>query len=147
MKKAISYRSYNEYKDHSGITHRDYCKVRKIDNCKLIFENISDVSNVINDLNEIINNYGFATEADLYDLIGLSSDYTMSKYGWNSLLGIKLEFIAIGIEVQFPKLKPIDILEQNRKDYNVQKAYNALTSGYPGALDEAIAYLGEYLND
>lgn len=50
---------------------------------ELVYETLVDAEDVLNGMSEIIDNYGFVTVADLYDISGLpGAYYTDSKIGW-----------------------------------------------------------------
>jgi len=55
-----------------------------------IFESLEEAKNVLNQMHEIINEYGFVTIADMYDLADLTAPYTASKYCWDDLSGFKI---------------------------------------------------------
>lgn len=67
------------------------------------FESEKAAQNVIDAMKTMIHNYGMVSAADFYDMVGVGSDYTDSKYGWKSLDGTQIERHADGYSIEFPK--------------------------------------------
>ena len=51
----------------------------------IILENGAEADAVLSRMQDIINTYGFASVADLYDLVGITGEYTDNKYGWTNI--------------------------------------------------------------
>lgn len=51
------------------------------------FKKITDAEDVLEGLEALIDAYGMARVSDLYDLVGMSCEYTANNYGWTSLGG------------------------------------------------------------
>ena len=86
----VSYRSYydnendrrrnnDSYRPRIGYYHEDV-RVR----------NRGEAEEVIIRLEEIISTYGLASVADLYDLVGMSGNYTDNNYGWTDIRSVKV---------------------------------------------------------
>lgn len=54
---------------------------------EIILETRGEAENVLNCLADLTIDYGQATVADLYDLVGVTSNYTDRNYGWRDLGG------------------------------------------------------------
>ena len=52
--------------------------------------------------------FGEVTVADLYDLVGISSDYTDRKYGWTDLATAKPIRVRGGYLLDLPRAKLLD---------------------------------------
>ena len=59
-------------------------------------------------MDELIETYGVASVADLYDLVGLRCEYTDNKYGWNNLRNAEPIRVRDGYMLKMPKALPID---------------------------------------
>ena len=59
-------------------------------------------------MNEIVETYGLVKVADLYDLVGLTCNYTDNKYGWTSLRTADIVRVRDGYTLKLPKAMPID---------------------------------------
>jgi hypothetical protein len=88
-----SYVSYNNYsrrddrdrdrdRDRRDLSYRDRSR-HNFD--ELIFETRADAEEVIDRLMDLIDEYGQATVANLYDLVGITEEFTDHKYGWTNL--------------------------------------------------------------
>ncbi len=74
----------------------------------IIFDSQADAMEVLRRLDETITAYGIATVADLYDAVGVTSDYTAENYGWTDLRGAKAIRGVDGWELRLPRAMPID---------------------------------------
>lgn len=108
----------------SKVTYRDYYERRNDDRRPPIGSNQStrsvyDYDEVILDtrteaeevllrMDEIIKTYGVVTVADLYDLVGISDNYTDHRYGWTNIRNAKPERVRDGYILNLPKALPID---------------------------------------
>ena len=59
-------------------------------------------------MDELIETYGSATVADLYDLVGITCNYTDNKYGWTNLRNAEPIRVRDGYMLKMPKALPID---------------------------------------
>lgn len=51
----------------------------------IVFATLDDTSKVLNAMVSLIDEYGFVSVADLYDLVGITGNYTDNKIGWHNL--------------------------------------------------------------
>jgi hypothetical protein len=59
-------------------------------------------------LDEVIDTYGWARVSDLYDLIGVTCDYTCNNYGWNNLSTARVVLArGGGYKFDLPRALPI----------------------------------------
>lgn len=56
----------------------------------LMFESLKEAKNVLHLMHENINEYGFVTIADMYDLADAQAPYTAHRFGWDDLSGFKI---------------------------------------------------------
>lgn len=73
----------------------------------IILDSRETAENVLNASKEIINEYGFVTVADMYDLVGLNATYTEEKYGWVDLKEAKIIRVRSGYKLVLPEIIPI----------------------------------------
>lgn len=69
----------------------------------LEFTTRGEAEEVRNNLVELTYMYGQATVADLYDLAGITSEYTDHKYGWEELGSSKVRRVSNGYIIILPK--------------------------------------------
>lgn len=56
----------------------------------------------------MISVYGMVSVADLYDLIGVTGNYTDNKYGWTDIRSASVVRVRDGYIVKMPKAMPLD---------------------------------------
>ena len=59
-------------------------------------------------MKDIIEQYGYVTVADLYDIAGITHiSYSFNKYGWTNLDGVMVIFTTIGYTLTLPQARPV----------------------------------------
>ena len=106
----ISYRSfYNGGRERDRRDTIDYTPRGRFDYDDIEFTSRGEAQLVIDQLNEIIEEYQFATVADMYDLAGLIPPHTSNNYGWTSIRTAEPVRVRGGkYIVKLPKASPID---------------------------------------
>lgn len=74
----------------------------------VILDSRGEAEEVLDRMLELIDTYGLVRVADLYDLVGLSCNYTDNKYGWTSLRTAEVIRGRDGYGLKLPKATPID---------------------------------------
>ena len=75
----------------------------------IIFETRQEAEAAIDQMDEIIERYGFVTVADYYDMADLSAPYTSNKYGWTTIRNAEVVRAREGgYTLKLPKALPID---------------------------------------
>lgn len=104
----ISYRSYYDKEDRD---RRDYKSTRQrlgYNYDDVILDNRGEAEEVLSRLDELIETYGIASVADLYDLVGISGNYTDNKYGWTDLRNAQVLRVREGYLIKLPKAIPLN---------------------------------------
>lgn len=73
----------------------------------IILDTRPDAEEVLSNLVEIVETYGVASIADLYDLVGLPGEYTDNKYGWDNLSTAGIQRVRLGYILVLPRAEPI----------------------------------------
>ena len=60
------------------------------DNDSIHFESRDEANKVSEELIGLVNNYGYASVADLFDLIGKNTTFEKNKIGWTDLTGMAI---------------------------------------------------------
>lgn len=84
-----------------------YC-IDKFDIIEPIFETRRDAEEILNYMEDLIDEYGFVTVADLYDLVGVSGNYTDNKYGWTDISNAEIVRVRDGYMIKLPKIRKLD---------------------------------------
>lgn len=99
--------SYNKYSDRrygqdnnsrrSGYSYDD-----------IILKTRGEAEEVLTKMDELIDMYGTVAVADLYDLVGISGNYTDNKYGWTNIRNAEPVRVRDGYMLKLPRALPID---------------------------------------
>lgn len=76
----------------------------------LVYESLDDVIDVINTLKNLIDEYGQARVSDLYDKIGITSDFTDDTWGWIDLTEAGYRYDTQGYLLKLPAPIPFSNL-------------------------------------
>ena len=101
--------SYAQYYSGGRYANNDSSKARpRFDMDDIIFETRADAEALIDQINDMIDRYGVATVADLYDAADLTQPYTSNKYGWTNFRSAEVIRIRDGYIIKLPKIVPLD---------------------------------------
>lgn len=105
-----SYVSYSNYSSRRDIRddRRDSRSRTSYGTEDIIFDSRGEAEEVRTRMEELIDTYGIVTVADMYDLAGLSCNYTDNKYGWSSMRTAEVVRVRDGYVIKLPKAMPID---------------------------------------
>lgn len=67
-----------------------------------------EAETVLEELDQMIHKYGTASVSNLYNLVGITGDYTDNKWGWNDSRGFDITRVREGYLLDLPKPEPID---------------------------------------
>ena len=99
----VSYRSYyDEPRDR-----REPVVSPAYDYNEIILETRGDAEEVLDRLTELIDTYKIASVADLYDLVGITGNYTDFRYGWTNLANADIIRTREGYQIKLPRALPI----------------------------------------
>lgn len=103
----VSYRNY--YDGHSRSIRDDrgsYSSRRSYDD--IILNSRGEAEEVLARMDELMDTYGLVRVADLYDLVGITGDYTDNKYGWTNIRNAEVVRVREGYAIKMPRAIPID---------------------------------------
>jgi hypothetical protein len=75
---------------------------------EIVLDERSEAEDVIDRMFELVSRYGSASVADLYELVGLSSNHTDNKWGWTDISGAGVSRIRGGYLLDLPEPEPLD---------------------------------------
>ena len=102
--------SYDSYYDRDDRTIRRDSNIgrARTSSHDVLLETRVEAEEVLNTLDDLIDQYGVVSVADLYDLVGLTStNYTDNKYGWTDLRHAEVRRDRDGYLLRMPKATPI----------------------------------------
>ena len=104
----ISYnRIYDNKRDNDRFA-RDSSPSIRYSYDDIVLESRGEAEDVITRMEEIIEEYGFVRVADLYDLVGITGDYTDNKYGWTSIRSAEPVRVRNGYMLRLPRAVPLN---------------------------------------
>lgn len=75
---------------------------------EIILPTRAEADEVLDRLFDLVSKYESATVADLYDLVGVSGNYTDDKWGWVDLRGAGITRVRHGYLLDLPRPEPLD---------------------------------------
>lgn len=114
----------NKKRSSSNVSYRDYYDRRKDDGRyssrtsrrttsrydfdDIILDSRGEAEEVLTRMDELIDTYGIVSVADLYDLVGITGEYTDNKYGWTNIRNAEPVRTRDGYMLKLPKALPIN---------------------------------------
>lgn len=99
-----SYRSYYESNNGNRATIRR--TAYSFDD--IVMDNRADAEEVLDSMLATIDKYGIVSVADMYDLVGITGNYTDNKYGWTDLRSARIERERDGgYTINLPRALPL----------------------------------------
>ena len=109
---SVDYVSYSRYSDRDRREERRYSESRARGSYgyeDIVLDSRGEAERVLTRMDELIDTYGFVTVADMYDLVGVTCNYTDNKYGWTNLRNAEPVRVRGGdYMLRLPKAYPID---------------------------------------
>jgi hypothetical protein len=105
----ISYSSYYDRERGYGEPRRNEPSIRSAYSFDdIILESRGEAEEVLSHMSNLLDTYGIVSVADLYDLVGISCDYTANKYGWTNIRNATVDRTRDGWMLKMPKAMPIN---------------------------------------
>lgn len=74
----------------------------------IVVDSRGEAETVLQQMDDLIANYGLVSVADLYDLVGINGSYTDNRYGWTNIASAKVIRVPTGYMLKLPKVMPLD---------------------------------------
>ena len=104
----ISYRSYYDRRDDDRRPSSDRT-TRRYSYDEVTIDTRGEAEEVLTRMGEVIDTYGVISVADFYEMVGVKSEYTDHKYGWNSIRNADIvRVVGGGYMIRLPKAMAID---------------------------------------
>lgn len=102
--------SYNKYYTEQSAREPDVpVRIRETyDYNNIVFNSRGDAEAVLMCMDELISQYEVVSVAELYDLAGITGDYTDYRYGWTDIRSARIERVRDGYIIRMPKALPLD---------------------------------------
>jgi hypothetical protein len=111
---ATGYVNYNRYSMNQRPSESDQRRAMsrrarsQHDFDEIILPSRTEAENVIDGMFDIVSQYGSASVADFYGLLGLKSAHTDHKWGWTDLRGSNATRVRNGFFLDLPEPEPLD---------------------------------------
>ena len=103
---SISYRNFYDRRDDGS--RRLNPPVRNgYDLNDIVLETRGEAEDVLARMDELVEQYGVVSVADLYDLVGITGNYTDNKYGWTNIRNAEPIRVRDGYLLKLPKVTTI----------------------------------------
>lgn len=75
---------------------------------EIVVDTRGEAEDILSRMDELIDVYGLVSVADLYDLAGVSSNFTDNKYGWTDIRKAEAIRVSDGYLIKLPRPLPLD---------------------------------------
>lgn len=108
-KSYVSYSSlYNKEKERPGRREPSIPNRSRHNFDDVILASRGEAEEVLSYLVELIDTYGQATVADLYDLVGITTEFTDDSFGWRNLSTATVSRVRAGYLINLPRTMELD---------------------------------------
>lgn len=109
---SISYVSYDRFSGRDSRSSRNSSSYRQSSYYTyddIVLDSRGEAEEVLRQMDAIIEEFDVASVADLYDLVGISRNFTDQRYGWDNLSDARVERLRDGgYMLRMPRAKTID---------------------------------------
>lgn len=89
-------RSYGRTRTTSGYSYDD-----------IVVDTRGEAEAVLSRMDELMETYGIVRVADLYDLVGVTGQYTDNNYGWTNIRNAEVVRVRDGYKIKMPRALPL----------------------------------------
>ena len=110
-RKKTSGSNYVSYRDYSRESRRNDSRAStgRFNYDDILFPSRGEADAVLEQMDAIIEEYGYVTVADMYDMADLNAPYTGNRYGWTSVRRAEIVRVRGGdYIIKLPRAIPID---------------------------------------
>jgi hypothetical protein len=103
--------SYERYYDRSNSNRTNTPKTRSrstYDYDEIVLDNRGEAEEVLSRMVDLVETYGLVSVADLYDLCGMSCNYTDNNYGWTDIRSANVVRVRDGYLIKLPRALPLN---------------------------------------
>ena len=102
----VSYRNYYDRDTRPARDDRGAASRYSYDD--IVLDSRGEAEDVLARMDELMDTYGLVRVADLYDLVGITGNYTDNKYGWTNIRNAQIVRVRDGYMIKMPRAVPID---------------------------------------
>lgn len=101
-------RRRDEFRDRDRDRRPSHGSPRKVELDDILLATRAEAEHVLDRLYDLINEYESASVSDLYELLGITSQYTDDRWGWMDLRGSGVRRTRDGYLLDLPRPIPLD---------------------------------------
>lgn len=98
----VSYRQYYQDRDDRP-SYKQSRSQAQYNYDDIVFETRGDAEEVLYRMEELLDRFEVVSVADLFDMAGISCNYTDNKYGWTDLRNARVERVRDGYIINLPR--------------------------------------------
>ena len=102
----VSYRNYYDRDNHMPARTTSSYSGYSYDD--IVLTSRGEAQEVLERMDELMVTYGVVSVADLYDLVGITGNYTDNKYGWTNIRNAEIIRVRDGYMIKMPRAVVID---------------------------------------
>lgn len=101
------------FRDYNSVSHRDersYSSNRTASGYSyddIVVDTRGEAETVLMRLDEVMEEYDCVRVADLYDLVGVTGNYTDNRYGWTNIRNAEVVKVRDGYKIKMPRALPL----------------------------------------
>lgn len=104
----VSYRSYYDRRREDDRRYESSrSRTQAYSHDDIVLETRGEAEEVLERMSELIELYGQVSVADMYDLVGITGQYTDNSYGWTNIRNAETVRVRDGYLLKLPKVLPI----------------------------------------
>ena len=102
--------NYVSYRDCSRGSSRESGRgsSSRFDYDDIIFESRGEADAVLDQMDALIERFGYVTVSDMYDMADMTAPYTANKYGWTSVRKAEIVRVRDGYTIKLPRAMLLD---------------------------------------
>lgn len=104
----VSYRSFYDQKSNNRERYSSIQTRTGYSYDNIVLESRGEAEDVLTRMDELLATYGMVSVADMYDLCGVTPQYTDNNYGWTNIRNAQIVRIRDGYVIKMPKPMPLD---------------------------------------
>jgi hypothetical protein len=104
----VSYRNFYDQKNNNRERYSSIQTRTGYSYDNIVLESRGEAEDVLTRMDELLATYGMVSVADMYDLCGVTPQYTDNNYGWTNIRNAQIVRIRDGYVIKMPKPMPLD---------------------------------------
>lgn len=104
----VSYRSYYDDRTYGSSRSTNSVTRSGYSYDDIVLSTRGEAQDVLDRMDELMETYDLVRVADLYDLVGITGNYTDNKYGWYNIRSAEIARVKDGYMIKMPRAVPVE---------------------------------------